>query len=693
MTTATALNVLLVDDDDKSARHIAGIMQRETPFRLTRVASLAEAERSFQHSTYAIALLSLELSTQPGLPAYALLQAIAPALPIVVLAADQDEALALKAVHQGAADYLIRSYIYPTVLIRSLKHAVEFSRAEADKREALDALTFSELRYRALFERSRDAIFLTDKNGVLVETNAAMVDLFKCAQDALQGISIESLCADADDAVLFQQEFAVKRELRDFEVRVRTQDGRVLWVLLSLARRADQIEGYQGILHDITDRKNFEQRLLYNAYHDILTGLANRALFTDRLNRALLRWLRHHDEKFAVMFIDLNRFKVINDSLGHSAGDELLRRVGRIMAACVRDEDTVARLGGDEYAVLIERLESSVDPVLVAQRIHNALERPFEIAGQPVYVTCSIGVALPDSDATTAEDLLRNADIAMYQSKAAGPSTHSLYTPGMHSRARHLMELDMDLHQAVRGGEFTLHYQPIFDLQRNAISGFEALLRWNHPRRGLLLPHEFLPRAEETGLIAPIGSWVIDEVCGQLAKWRKALPGARLPFMSLNVAGSQIARPDFVREIGRTLRRKRIPADSLMLELTETSLLQNPESCAVTITKLRSVGVRICIDDFGTGYSSLSYLHRLPINGLKIDRSFIAALDKSEGSELVSTIITLAHSLGLYAVAEGVETERQLSRIRTFAPRYVQGFYLSRPLDVLAAQRMLIGAE
>jgi diguanylate cyclase (GGDEF)-like protein/PAS domain S-box-containing protein len=692
VTIDTAVNVLLVEDDNKSARHIEGITRRETPFNVTRVRSLAEAEQALQQSSYALALLSLELNAQPGLSAYALLQAIAPQLPIVVLAADDDETLALKTVHQGAADYLIRSQIYSTMLVRSLKHAIEYSRAEAGKREAMAALTRSELRYRALFEQSRDAIFLTDKNGLLVETNAAMREMFKCTRAELHGRSVTALFADEADAPVFEEQFAVRNELRDFEVRVRGRGNSELWVLLSLAPRPDTNEGLQGILHDITDRKHFEQRLVHDAYHDVLTGLPNRALFIDRLDHALVRWQGHHHERFAVLFVDLNRFKVINDSLGHSAGDELLRRVGKIMVNCVRAEDTVARLGGDEYAVLIERLESNLDPIIVAQRIHSSLERPLEVAGQAVYVSCSIGIALPDSDADKAEDMLRNADLAMYKSKAVGPATHTVYVPGMHTHARHLMELDMDLNQAVRAGEFALHYQPIYDLQKGGISGFEALVRWNHPRRGLMLPHEFLPLAEETGLIVPIGSWVIEEVCGQLAKWRQAFPNTHLPFVSLNVSGTQITKPDFVRELGRALRRKRVPANALMLELTETSLLQNPDTCAATITKLRSAGVRICIDDFGTGYSSLSYLHRLPINGLKIDRSFIATLEQTDGSEMVSTIIALAHSLGLYAVAEGVETEQQLARVRKFGPRYVQGFYLSRPVDPPSAQKMLIGA-
>ena len=695
MERPEAVNVLLVEDDDKAARHIEGIA-RQTQFVVTRVRTLNEAGQALQLTQFHLTLLSLELADVPGLGALALQRTLSPNVPVIVLAADDDETLALKALREGAADYLIRSHIYPTVLIRTLKHAVEFGQAEQRKHEAERAMMLSELRYRSLFEQSRDAIFLTDDNGIIVETNLAMRDLLKCAANDLEGAAIDSIYADAPDRLLFRQEYESKREITDFEVRIRRKDGRLLWVLLSMTPRVDGSEdvanGYQGILHNITDRKQSEQRLLYNAYHDIMTGLPNRALFIDRLDRALIRWYRHREEHFAVMFIDLNRFKVINDSLGHSAGDELLRQVGKIISDCVREEDTVARLGGDEYAILLERLESKADPVLVAKRIHTRLQTPLDIAGQPVYVNCSIGIALPESDAESAEDLLRNADIAMYKSKSAGPASHTVYVPGMHSLARSLMELDMDLHQAVREQEFVLHYQPIYSLKSGTVSGFEALLRWRHPRRGLLLPHDFLSLAEETGLIVPIGSWVIDEVCSQISEWQKMFTNIKMPFISLNVSGTQITRPDFVREIGRTLRERKVAPESLMFELTETSLLQNPESCAVTITKLRNVGVRFCIDDFGTGYSSLSYLHRLPINGLKIDRSFIAALDNGEGTELVSTIVSLAHNLGLYAVAEGVETEHQLSTVRGFGPRYVQGFYFSQAVEAAVAQRMLITA-
>jgi EAL domain-containing protein (putative c-di-GMP-specific phosphodiesterase class I) len=277
----------------------------------------------------------------------------------------------------------------------------------------------------------------------------------------------------------------------------------------------------------------------------------------------------------------------------------------------------------------------------------------------------------------------------MYRAKAEGPSRYTIYAPGMHSMAVSLMELDMELHEAVRNKEFLLHYQPIYSLIDGQVRGFEALLRWQNPKRGLLLPAEFLPLAEETGLILPIGRWVMRQACQQVADWQRAHPDTPMPFVSMNISGKQLAQPGFVAETAAILRETRVDPASLMLELTETSLLQNPDSCAAAITKLRSIGVCFCIDDFGTGYSSLSYLHRLPINGLKIDRSFIAGLDRGEGPELVSTIVSLAHNLGIYAVAEGVETEAQLKSVKALGPKYVQGFFLSLPLDAEAAEGMV----
>lgn len=673
--------VLLVEEDTETAHRITGTLHGGG-FRVEHTASVTVAETELQRGRYHAVLLSLSIPDFPGLSALALILAASPRTPPVILLANKsEEHTALKGVHQGAADYLIRTEIYDIVLVRSVKHAIE-------TRQKTDAMAVSESRYRALFEQSRDAIFITDIDGIVLEANRAMLELLSLDAREISGRPIESFFADAPDRLLLLQEQQAKRAITDLEVRLRTKDGRLLWCLISMAERTTRdghSPGYQGIIHDITDRKRAEERLIYNAYHDMLTGLPNRALFTDRLDRAVIRWRRHREHRFAVLFLDLNRFKFVNDSLGHSAGDELLRKVGEVISGCIREEDTVARLGGDEYAVLLDQIETRADAILVAERINTCLENPVAIGGQNVFISCSIGIALPENETDRPEDLLRNADLAMYKAKAEGPGRYSIYVPGMHAVALSVMELDMELHEAVRNQEFILHYQPIYSLADGRVRGFEALLRWHNPKRGLLMPADFLPLAEETGLILPIGKWVIRQACEQLAIWQAVQPGSRIPFVSLNVSGKQLTQTGFVSETAAILRETRIDPGNLMLELTETSLLNNPESCAASITKLRSIGVRFCIDDFGTGYSSLSYLHRLPINGLKIDRSFISALDHGEGPELVSTIVSLAHNLGIYAVAEGVETEAQLASVRALGPKYVQGFFLSLPLEASAA--------
>jgi diguanylate cyclase (GGDEF)-like protein/PAS domain S-box-containing protein len=808
--TLASVRVLLVDDDEESARPICEMLEADGAFLCDRVPDINTAESVLDNTSYSVALLNL--SNQSGLGALALLQAVAPQLPIIVLATPEQEMLALKAVQQGASDYLLLGLVYTTVLGRSIRHAIEFRSAQelqhqaeralrwerdfttavvntaaclivvldregrivqfnrtcerttgynapdvrgrriwdflaldderqtiheifrslvsghypntyeshwiardgtlhliewsntallddqshvefviatgilvTEKKKAEEALRQSELKYRALFEQSRDAIFMTDVKGSILETNRAMRSLLGFTSNDLIGREIDTLYADSTDRLLFRQEWGAKGSISDFEVRLRRKDGQSLWCLLAINERRlpnGVLIGYQGILHDITDRKRAEERLIHNAYHDVLTNLPNRALFTDRLDRALARWHRRRAHLFGVLYIDLDRFKVVNDSLGHAAGDELLVRIARVLGECVRGEDTLARLGGDEFAILLDRIETVTDAVLVAERIHASLERPVTIGDQSVFTSCSIGIALPVSGEESPNELLRNADIAMYRAKGDGPARHAVYAPDMHSAAVSVMELDTDLRLALQQEQFRLHYQPIYSLETSRVSGFEALLRWQHPKRGLLHPSSFLARAEETGLIIPIGRWVLREVCRQFAAWRTLgnMPGP--PFISLNISGKQLVQPDFVSEIASALREYDVPGAHLMFELTETSLMQNPDSCAVTVRRVRDLGVFVSIDDFGTGYSSLSYLHRLPINGLKIDRSFISRLeDGSDASELVATIVSLAENLGLDAVAEGVETELQFSNVQQLRPKYVQGFFLSHPLE------------
>ena len=688
MSAPPTIRVLLVDADTERAERFCTMLEREPGFACLKSGALDPAifDQGAQRP-HAI-LLSLSLPQHPGLAGLALAQALAPRTPIIVVAAPEQETLALKAVHQGADDYLLEPLIYPTLVVRSVRHAIERN----ERRNAEEALLRTEMRYRALFEESRDSIFMTDVRGRIIETNPAMQEMLGYASAELMTVPIEALYADPSERQLFLEEWSVKGRVTDFEARFRRSDGSSLWCVLSITEQhapSGEVVGYQGIAHDINDRKRAEEQLVHNAFHDVLTGLPNRARFADRLDRALVRWQRHRDRLFAVLFLDLDRFKVVNDSLGHSAGDELLIRIGHILSDCIRDEDTVARLGGDEFAILLDQIDSVKDAVLVANRIHTSLERPLLIAGQNVFTSCSIGIALPHFEHDRADDLLRNADLAMYHAKAEGPARHAIYAPAMHSAAVNVMELDMDLRGALQNNEFVLHYQPIYLLESGRISGFEALVRWRHPRRGLLMPADFLQRAEDTGLITQIGRWVIHEACAQMRGWQR-FAHSNATFLSLNISGKQLAQPDFVADVAQILARYGVSGSQLMFELTETSLMQNPDACAVTITRLRELGVRFCIDDFGTGYSSLSYLHRLPINGLKIDRSFIARMSENgEGRELVKTIVALAANLGLEAVAEGVETEIQFSSLRQLRPKYVQGFFLSRPLEPAAALAML----
>jgi diguanylate cyclase (GGDEF)-like protein len=391
-----------------------------------------------------------------------------------------------------------------------------------------------------------------------------------------------------------------------------------------------------------------------------------------------------------VLFLDLDRFKVVNDSLGHSVGDALLMRVAGALASSLRAHETIARLGGDEFAVLLERIRDDDEAVAAAHRLQERLAAAFELHGQTMFTSASIGVALPDHADQSADDLLRNADIAMYRAKNAGPGRCEVYVPGMHAIAINLLEIETDLRHALDRSQFVLYYQPIVSLPDQRVVGFEALLRWNHPRRGLLLPHEFIGVAEETGLIVPIGWWALREACQHGRALLEYLPARSCPYIAVNLSSRQLSHPNLAERVIQILHETGLPPALLSLEITESSLVTNVSAVVEALVALRKVGVRICIDDFGTGYSSLSYLNTLPVDGLKIDRSFVSMLGSSgDRSELVRTIITLASRLGITTVAEGVETSAQLQHLQRLGTESMQGFLFSRPVEAAAARALL----
>lgn len=440
-----------------------------------------------------------------------------------------------------------------------------------------------------------------------------------------------------------------------------------------------------------------KEHFRHAAFHDALTGLPNRTLFIDHLRLAIERSRVNGEHLFAVLFLDLDRFKNINDSLGHNTGDQLLVAIAARIGECLRPTDTVARLGGDEFAILLDGLDHWTMATAVADRVQSELLKPFSLNGHEVYTTASIGIRLSRDGREGAENMLRDADTAMYRAKDNGKARHELFHNTMHTRAVALLQLENDLRRAIERQEFCVLYQPIISLGTEALAGFEALVRWDHPERGTVPPDEFIALAEETGLITEIGGWVLHEACTKLREWHAA-SGQESLTMSVNLSGKQLTQTDLIEQIEKTLQQTGLNPTRLWLEITESVVMENAELATSTLVQLRKLGVHLSIDDFGTGYSSLSYLHRFPVNTLKIDRSFIGRMTKGdENSEIVSTICTLANNLGMEVVAEGVETREQLELLQSLKCEYGQGFLFSRPIDAVKARALaledLSGAE
>jgi diguanylate cyclase (GGDEF)-like protein len=575
MASSEPLSVLMVEDDPGDARLIRTLLGRTAlqPLHVTVVDRVSGAlDHLRRNGKVDVALLDVALpDSRPGsLDSLTRIKAAAPDLPLILLTGLDDEELAVRAVREGAQDYLVKKGIDSGLLGRSIRYAIE--------------------------------------------------------------------------------------------------------------RQSD-----------ITARKLAEERLLHDALHDHLTGLPNRALFMDRLGMAIAHAKRRLSYTYAVLFIDLDRFKNVNDSLGHSVGDELLIAVARRLESCLRPGDTVARLGGDEFTILLDEVADIDHAVQVAQRLHREMTRPFRVQGHEVFVTMSLGITLgAGGHYNHPEEVLRDADTAMYGAKTSGKARDAVFDCQMHDRAVALLELETDLRRAVERAEFEIYYQPIVSLASGKIDAFEALLRWRHPRRGLLAPDSFVPVAEDTGLIVPIGWWVLREACRQLADWQ-SLPwtGQHLA-VTVNLSGKQFMQADLVERVEEILRDTGIQSGSLRLEMTESTIMEQAEEAVAKLMALRRLGVKLYIDDFGTGYSSLSYLHRLPVDALKIDRSFISEMDnQAERAEIVGTIVTLARTLRMDVAAEGIETAEQVTRLRALACHYGQGYFFSEPLGSSAAAGLI----
>jgi diguanylate cyclase (GGDEF)-like protein len=432
----------------------------------------------------------------------------------------------------------------------------------------------------------------------------------------------------------------------------------------------------------IEERKHAEERLLFDAFHDALTGLPNRALFMDRLQHVIDGGRRHGEQAYAVLFLDLDRFKVVNDTLGHIVGDHLLVALGERLADCLRPGDTVARLGGDEFGILLDRIGGASEASQVADRILKSLARPVEVDGHELFVTCSIGIALRSDRYQRPEQVLRDADIAMYQAKSKGKGCSETFDAEMHGSVVDRLQLESDLRRAVeRGSDLVVYYQPIVALRTGKLIGLEALVRWNKPGRGLLDASAFVPLAEESGVVVPLGEWVFRSACAQFRDWQERVPALAAATLSVNVSGAQFRRPDFVDAFWRSIQQVGVDPRHVAVEVPEAVIMDQVESSAAKLGQLRELGVQIHVDDFGTGYSSLSYLHRFPITAVKIDRSFVGGLPGHlESEEVIKAIVSIGESLDFDVIAEGVETTAQVEKLEGLRCRYAQGYAVARPM-------------
>lgn len=461
--------------------------------------------------------------------------------------------------------------------------------------------------------------------------------------------------------------------------------------------RAEQAENHiEELQHHIAEQDRISQalreskeRFRHAAFHDALTDLPNRNLFMETLKFSLEKTKQKADFKFAVLFLDINRFKTINDSLGHSMGDKLILHVAKRLAASVREKDLVARFGGDEFAFILKNITDIEDVILFAERIKDKISAPFNLNGRQVFTSFSIRISLGNAEYEAAEDVLRDADIAMYHAKDADKD-YVVFDKKMHTRAVTLHQLETDLRLAVERDEFSMYYQPIISLHSMKLSGFESLIRWNHPQRGLIPPSDFIPVSEETGLIVPMTLWILRTSCRQIVEWQRKYPEYENLVVSVNLSGKHFAQKNLVEQIKAILLETEIDPACLKLELTESAVMENAEKVISMLTQIRELGIKLSIDDFGTGYSSLSYLHRFPINTLKVDRSFVSTMENgSENGEIVRTVIALAKTLKLDVVAEGIETIHQLHQLRILGCEYGQGYLFSRPVPAAEAEKLL----
>ncbi len=567
----------------------------------------------------------------------------------------------------------------------------------AERKRTEDALVESERRYRMLSEGIMHHVWTASPDGIMDYMNKRGLSYHGLSEVSLNNNQWKEQFHPDDFERIWKAWGESVKTGTDFEVEFRSKryDGVYRWFRTTATAGRDaeyNIIKWFGTSTDIHDKKTAEAKLSYFAKSDTLTKLPNRVEFMNQLLASIVKLKANDSTKFAVLFLDIDRFKVINDSLGHIIGDKLLCIVAARLKACVRPKDVVARLGGDEFTILINQVDSDADVTNTAQRIQNKLSLPFKIDNYEIFTSASIGIVISDGPSRQPEDFLRDADTAMYSAKEKGKARFEIFNSEMHTQNLNLLQMENDLRRAIERNEFKVHYQPIINLVTGKIEEFEALIRWEHPEKGLIQPINFIGVAEETGMIIPIGEWILTESCRQTLIWQKKYPGNSIS-ISVNLSAKQLMHPDLIAQIETSLRKTSLNPLSLKLEVTESMVMKQADLALDVLKKIANLGVSLSTDDFGTGYSSLSYLHRFPFNRLKIDRSFIGQMDSSTKSlQIVKSILSLATNLGFDVVAEGIETSEQLERLQEFGCEFGQGYLFSKPVDAIQAEELLSNA-
>ncbi len=699
LSSPSVCSVLVIDDDEDDFILVRDMLADVggAAYRVEWVRHGAEAIARIGQGGVDACLLDYRLGGEDGLDVLRTLVAL-PRHPAVVIATGQgNDQIDRQAVEIGAADYLVKREMTSDRLDRALRYAV-------GQRRMMLTLSEREERLRLMHRAIQSAV-----NGVLicdartddfpiVFTNAAFERITGYRHDEVLGRNPRFLNQHGDehrDAQQMQQIHQALQERHEVHVVLRNfrKSGDMFWNDMFIAPVRDEegeVSHFVGIINDVTANKRYEQELAHQATHDALTGLPNRNLLADRLSQAVAL-ARRHQRNVGVLFIDLDHFKVVNDGIGHHVGDALLQVVARRMSEIVREGDTVSRLGGDEFVIVCPELDAEDDVMPVVERLYRVLEEAVMLEGEQLRIGASMGLAFFPKDGDDAQTLLRNADLAMYRAKDCGRGQFQCFKPELDRMISERVRIETMLRRALERGEFELHYQPQVSAVSGQLSGLEALVRWHHPERGLMLPGQFIQVAEETRLIVPIGEWVLEEACRQMVAWRRdhdiAVP------VAVNVSVAQLQRNDFLGTVGDVLQRTGLEPQWLELEITESLVMDNPETLCALFQGLRDLGVRICVDDFGTGYSNLSYLKRLPVDRLKIDQSFVRDIVVDPGDAAICrAIIAVAHNLRLGVVAEGVETEAQAVYLgRSFCDD-LQGYHIQRPIPAGDVPALLKGA-